>query len=340
MKPDPDDTLARMLFTHNPDSQMIVTQVWITPEEAAQVLGSMNTHNRTISMGVVKRMYNDWIAGRFVENGDTICFSKNWVLLDGQHRLRFITLLPEGTRVPCIVVENLDEDVQDTIDTGQVRSVKDMLTIHEIPNSRVIAPITMRILRGFTASSVVIPSKVEQTEFARENAETLVRISIWAQQAVHAIGGRTSQWGAAFWYLFEADPAKCEEFVSLLLDRQSIGPGHPIYQLWFKVDDKQRNRRSAFNGPSAPVNFMAWVFKAWNAWLTGKTIRPQGLGYPVGGESFPRVLQPYPYNEEEEEDDGSGNELQHHRGIVGAHAASRNGSQREGHSVSDDARTG
>jgi hypothetical protein len=63
--------------------------------------------------------------GRWQINGDTIRFSSKR-LLDGQHRLHAI--IQSGVTIWALIVEELDDKIFDTIDTGRMRGPGDILS--------------------------------------------------------------------------------------------------------------------------------------------------------------------------------------------------------------------
>ena len=118
---------------------MQIRQETVTPELAAKYL-VMNTANRPLNVRRVAAIMNAIARGEWVENGDSIRFSKTGVLLDGQHRLEAIR--KTGVSQPCIIVSELDDDVFTTIDTGKSRNGSDVFAICNIKNYNTAAAIT------------------------------------------------------------------------------------------------------------------------------------------------------------------------------------------------------
>ena len=69
----------------------------ITPE-IAKIYYSRSTGNRVINRQAVK-------TGRWVLNGETICFDSNGVLRDGHHRL--LTIIESGVTIEVLVVRGV-----------------------------------------------------------------------------------------------------------------------------------------------------------------------------------------------------------------------------------------
>lgn len=151
----------------------------VTPEMAQRWL-KLNTKNRKLREGVVKKYAADMRAGRWVEaNTDPIVFNTENVLENGQHRLHAI--VASGATVQMLVISNA-ESAMGTFDIGAGRSTADYLTIRGgKADQRVIAAVRY-ILRkyGFSApSNATIESYMRNHE---EYLETAVALSMIGHQ--------------------------------------------------------------------------------------------------------------------------------------------------------------
>lgn len=100
----------------------------VTPLLAREWLRA-NVDNRPLRPGVVEGFHIAFGRGEWKETHQGIAFSRSGRLLDGQHRLTFISQLPEGTKVPVNVTIDLEEEVFDAIDQGFRRTASDVLGI-------------------------------------------------------------------------------------------------------------------------------------------------------------------------------------------------------------------
>lgn len=100
----------------------------VTPSMAREWL-ARNTDNRPLRPGVVEGFLVAWRRGEWKVTHQGIAFAKSGRLLDGQHRLTFISELPENTTVPMNVSADLDEDAFDAIDQGFKRTVSDLYMV-------------------------------------------------------------------------------------------------------------------------------------------------------------------------------------------------------------------
>lgn len=100
----------------------------VSPATARDWLKS-NTNNRPLRPGIVEGFHIAYGRGEWRETHQGIAFGKTGRLLDGQHRLTFISQLPEGARVPINVTIDLDENVFGAIDQGFRRTASDVLGV-------------------------------------------------------------------------------------------------------------------------------------------------------------------------------------------------------------------
>jgi hypothetical protein len=97
----------------------------VTPQMAREWL-ERNSDNRPLRPGVVDGFLAAYRRGEWRITHQGIAFAKSGRLLDGQHRLTFISELPDKTVVPMNVSCDLDEDAFDSIDQGFKRTVSDL----------------------------------------------------------------------------------------------------------------------------------------------------------------------------------------------------------------------
>jgi len=98
---------------------MDITQEKITPDMAQEYL-KFNTENyRSLSKDRVISYASDMKNGRWQFNGESIKFSENGQLIDGQHRLQAI--IRAGVPVDMLVIRGVKDDV-DIYDIGAQRS--------------------------------------------------------------------------------------------------------------------------------------------------------------------------------------------------------------------------
>jgi hypothetical protein len=116
--------------------------ITVTPGMAKEWLDTANIHNRKLRAGLVSAMTRDMLNGNFHFNGDSIRFSADGTLLDGQHRLT--ALVAAGVSAKMLIVEGLAPQTQDTIDRGAKRTYSDQLMLRGEENTSTLAAIARR----------------------------------------------------------------------------------------------------------------------------------------------------------------------------------------------------
>lgn len=96
--------------------------VRVTPQLARLILDTMNLSNRAESPEKVKRLAGFMVDGHWIEQGDAICFSVDWVLLDGQGRLAAVE--ESGKPVNMLFITGLHPMAFLNKDTGQRREIR------------------------------------------------------------------------------------------------------------------------------------------------------------------------------------------------------------------------
>lgn len=140
-------------------------RVDITPELAAAWLANKNQRNRPIRKMVV-REYASMMPGAWrLEPSSPICFGKSGRLLNGQHRLRAVVM--SGATVPMYIVGDVDDDLQEVMDTGRPWTTADKLAITERKNATCVAAIARMAAGTLTKGA----SARDGLAFAKQHAE-------------------------------------------------------------------------------------------------------------------------------------------------------------------------
>ena len=108
------------------DLNNIAARVNVTPNQAKFILNHCNKANRKIKMQHVDTLKRDMEAGNWYNDIDYIGFNKSGVLINGQHRLKALSL----SNVDHIMLKfDFDVDQHISMDTGAARSYTDQVTI-------------------------------------------------------------------------------------------------------------------------------------------------------------------------------------------------------------------
>jgi hypothetical protein len=116
--------------------------VTVTPEIAEKWLNG-NTHNRALRDSNVSFLASEIISGRWKENGETIKFSADQQLIDGQHRL--YAVIEAGKAIRTLVARNVPFDSFHTIDVGLVRTAGDTLDVDGEENGPALSAALMAL---------------------------------------------------------------------------------------------------------------------------------------------------------------------------------------------------
>lgn len=109
-----------------------ITQVTITPAMARELL-QHNTRNRRLRDPKVKTYLAAYLRGEHVLTHQGIAFDKEGILLDGQHRLEAMALMPDGWEFPMLVTRGLDRSkVFGAIDEGLSRTLSDRMELPRV----------------------------------------------------------------------------------------------------------------------------------------------------------------------------------------------------------------
>lgn len=171
-------------FNHG-KGEVEVTFTWLKPSEAKDML-VLNTRNRSIRHGVVRKLRRDIKNDEFEFTGDTIRFAidanGNEYLADGQHRLEAIA---NGDKsVPVIIVRYLQEAVTGFIDQAGPRAARDITKMQygrtdaddsEAKDMQAIAGLVLHVCGGSRSDRKAVAS------YMAENYDGLKRWAVWAR---------------------------------------------------------------------------------------------------------------------------------------------------------------
>lgn len=103
----------------------------------AQKMLESNVNNRKLAENIVAQYTRDMSNDQWKLNGETIKISKSGVLLDGQHRLH--ACIRSNKDFDVMLVEGLDDEVFDTIDTGKKRTAGQIISIAGYEHANLLA---------------------------------------------------------------------------------------------------------------------------------------------------------------------------------------------------------
>ncbi len=251
---DEQNTLDRIRrYTSNPPEQSRVFT--ITAAIAETVLRDFNRNNRPAKPSKIKQFASDMAAGNWPLTGDTIKFSTDGRLLDGQNRLKACVKCAIAFRTH--VAFGIEDEAFVRLDQGRNRTGSDALVIAGYQNTAAL-------------SSAVRWAHLIETGRAKQRdsytpAETL-RIT-------------------AILYLFnKANPTKATEFAAAWEAGKWDGRFKPISLMNTEIG----RLRSTAHGRVHDVVRAALVIKAWNLFVSGRRGRGTKMSWATS-ESFPEI---------------------------------------------------
>lgn len=265
----------------------------VTPEIAAKWLERNNrlVKNRPVNK-VRVQFYADAISrGEWKLNGDTIRFSSDGDLIDGQHRL--MACLVSGTSFYSFVVFGLDKTVFDTIDNGMMRTSAHTLAIRGEKNCAELSgalTLLWKYLSRSVQNSNMRPTNQQIERMLDHHPNMRDAVSLSVGKSSRRI--MSTKAIAAFMYYAagKIDYEKRDKFFEFLITGASMTEGHPVLLL---RDRLLSNKTSKAKLPHYEI--FAITIKAWNAFYAGKKM--QNLRWISTGERqepFPR-LTPDPF---------------------------------------------
>lgn len=266
-------------------SRVVTTRERVTPRIAQDWLNRHNDQNRRVRESHVATLAQAMEAGRWLENGVPIAFSRTGRLLDGQHRLRAV--IASGRSQWFSIVRGLPDAVYDTYDQGSARTTADLLDARGEVNTNTLAA-SARLLLNYRRSGhfrdpnpapsrAEILAHVDQEPGLRDS----VRTALGLRHELRAIQP------ALLVTLYHLCQEKSPEDATIFFERWASGLGlterdDPIYVLRtrFENDALLRQRSSRLRDMQA-----ALVFKAWNAMRAGQRLKL--LRWNANTEAFP-----------------------------------------------------
>lgn len=271
--------------------------VMVTPQIARKWL-TMGGKNRKISNQHVKNIANSMQAGKWVLNGQPICFDANNKLIDGQHRLSAVIM--SSMAVPMLVVRGVDDPrAFETYDTNvKKRGVADIIGMEGIKNANCVSAVAKRLVAW---EKCAVKSTFSLTSYAYEriaNYEILDyiksnnhKIQPILSEMVGSLPFRRCGAGSALITALiicnETDEVATMLFIEGLKTGANLSENSPVRLLRDRLIDPPERR-----GLPWETEVMALTIKSWNKYLHGKstktlrwgTGRTDGDKFPVPGD--------------------------------------------------------
>lgn len=261
----------------------------ITPQVAAKYL-LLNTDNRPMHSTYVDYLSRQMQEGLWKEeSGESIKFSSEGVLLDGQHRLA--ALIKANKPLKFLVVRDIDKSVFTVLDTGKKRSASDSLYMQGETRGKLVASIismALSIQAGVVRDNTKGRYKSTNTEISniyKERAEYwqhVARVSD-AYRKTFKILTATTYGGFYHCFAQNNDEEKVKSFFDKLCTGVGLEKSSPILLLRNRMIDESSSLQKSSN-----MVIRALVIKAWNAYVNGEVLKI--LRWNAKVEEFPKIL--------------------------------------------------
>lgn len=272
----------------------------VTPEIAEEWLLSVPERQRRKSITTYEKYATDMSEGAFSFTGDPIRFDTSDECIDGQHRL---TGIVESQKAQVLlVIRGLPTRVIHNIDTGRMRSFADTLRIEGYTNPRALAAVTGRLWHwvhgnygrpGLPRVSNAIhtgtaPSRNLLMRTLLDN-EVLVTAAHQGNHLASYLPNAPASIYALSWFVLTGVDVDLREqfWHELLHGPAQNNPEYPITVL-----RRALTRRRGETEKMADWVWLAYIFRTWNAWLTGESISYLRMPSPVRWDTLPQPLTP------------------------------------------------
>ena len=256
----------------------------ITPEIAEYLLVNYNSQNRPKKAGKITEFADDMVSGDWFVTGDTIKFSDEHLLRDGQNRLK--ACVRSGVSFFTHIVFGIPDKAFHKLDRGKVRTSGDVLGIAGYSNStRLAAAVRWSYILETNPSSRVTLTPSKTLDLCRgiySGVEASIPhgVSVYRQYN-HPPGQLT----ALHYVLAKKNKEKADEFFSLWCRGAEGGSAKAISRMQMLLASIKLQNHGRVNDTVRA----AMIVKAWNLFITGRSGRRQS-GLVAVGEAFPTIL--------------------------------------------------
>lgn len=238
----------------------------ITPKKAAEWIAKVvNCHNRLLNNRKVMQYARDMEQGRWKFANDAICFDRNGVLLNGQHRLHACTVSNKSFK--NVVIRGMPPETQDVMDQGGARSIAGILQLRNYAN-------TTRLAGAMRAVINLVHAEDGYNSYRPTNAEVLALLDdhphlVDSVAVAYSCRGISPALLAAIHYIGKNllnQAEKADAFVQVINTGVPAYPRDPAHLL--RENTLRHNERKTSKQES--VKFFSMI-RAYNAFVDGES---------------------------------------------------------------------
>lgn len=256
----------------------------VDPATARAWLASSDTNFRAASPSRISDLAASIKRTGWVVDGSPIRFDSDGHLIDGQHRLRAITLLE--ITVKTWVCRGVNADGATTIDTGAKRTTANYLTAMGEKNATQLAAALALVWshrHGVSMRHGRLPSTRDLIQQLKE--EPALPEAVTKSMKVRNVMAPTP---IAF-IRHIAGPAS-DEFIDAVATGENLPAENPAMRLRARMIANRTTKAKL-----RPFEVLALAIKAWNLWYGSRSVRGTGLRWRTSGdkpEQFPDIVIP------------------------------------------------
>lgn len=270
------------------------------PGLAVALYACNNKHNRTEIRNNSDRLRRVLDEGKWLFDGSPIRVNTEGILDDGQHRTREVSGadLPDGTLLRAIVLTGMKPEAFIVYDTGKPRSHGNTFDMAGIKNARQAAAAVKLLVayydEDWPASLHDGPDSNEEAlaNYRRLDINGALERALTRGKDVYELNSAAFTpriLSSAYYLLSAVNQDLTDTFFDQLAQKAAQAPQvaalvSTLASRYSSVNERVVSKKVKGSSDEAVIS-LALIFKAWNAWLEGKTVRQ--LKYGLRVESFP-----------------------------------------------------
>ena len=256
------------------ETQKRIEKVLVTPYLASKLL-EKNVDNRSIKQPIVNSYADEMKNGNWREDTfEFIKISSEGFLLDGQHRL--LAVVQSQKYINFQIAYGLQKDIFPVLDTGAIRSSKDVFSIKKIDNANSITSIIKsylvhkngigRVRDSNTRLKITNTTILEEYERRPDYWQEVATFSLKCYRNFsHVVSVSTI--GSFYSHFYDFSPEQSRDFMSQLCTGESITNSTIITLRNILIKDKISTKKIASDDK------LNLIIKSWNAFRLGKNYR-------------------------------------------------------------------
>jgi hypothetical protein len=280
---DPNAPLAKQiavltdLIKNPPENSRVIV---FSPSLAEWVLDERNPRNRKLKPARIKRYAEAMAEDAWLLTGETIIFSKEGLLLDGQNRMA--ASLRSGKAFRTHVVFGIRDGVFVALNSGKARTPSDTFLKAGAPHPEIVAPCIRWLMiyaTGNPSNRALTFSNQEMWEFYKTRVDHN-RLALAVERTINAIKMVPRGTLAAHFYLFDQQHAPTAKRFA---DDAAKG-----IRGFSKLAAKLTHLRKQNMGRMQEAWLNALLVQTWNAYRAGQTVTAKHLNWHENKE-YPTI---------------------------------------------------